>query len=137
MSSWAPLCTVPPDLSPGLRLGSRPWLTSAILTHTFAGSVPPRLLRRLGQQISPGKNMIFPRKTPVFSITHRSVRAWSSGDNSPWGLAILCSFCPSACRVARGLFSDGRSPFYPYRRLVVFKLSVMTTLQAMYGECTP
>ena len=62
------LRTFPRETAPG----SRPRLTSAMLTRTFAGSVPPRPLRRLGWQISPGKNMIFPCTTAAFTIPRRS-----------------------------------------------------------------
>ena len=40
----------------------------ALLTRTFAGSVPPLPLGHLGRQISPGKNMIFPCTTTTFTL---------------------------------------------------------------------
>jgi hypothetical protein len=96
------------------------------------------LYRSHVEQISPGKNMILPYTTAAFTLPQRSGRASSCGADSPWGSALICSFCSSARRFALGLLSDARSPLRPCRRLVLFKWSViMTTLQTMYRGLAP
>ena len=112
-------------------------LTSAQSLHTLLHETLPPTGGRKVEQISPGKSMIFPCTTAAFTIPHRSGWASSCDADSPWGSALICSFCSSARRFALGLLSDGRSPFRPCRRLVLFKLPVMTTLQIMYRGLAP
>ena len=101
------------------------------------GALPSNDGRNAGQ-ISPGKNMILPYTTAAFTLPQWSGRASSCCADSPWGSALICSFCSSARRFALGLLSDGRSPFRPCRRLVLFKWSmIMTTLQTMYRGLAP
>ncbi len=107
------------------------------------GALPPEGGRKTGQ-ISPGKNMILPhtpralvtsfgRTTAAFTIPQWSGRASSCCADSPWGSALICSFCSSARRFALGLLSDARSSLRPCRRLVLFEWPmIMTTLQTMY-----
>ena len=113
-------------------------LTSAQSPHALLHeALPPEGGRKAGQ-ISPGKNMILPRTTAAFTIPQWSGRASSCCADSPWGSALICSFCSSARRFALGLLSDVRSPLRPCRRLVLFKWSViMTTLQTMYRGLAP
>jgi hypothetical protein len=108
-----------------------------MLTRTFAGSDHRVLLRRLGWQISPGENMIFPHTTAAFTLPQRSGWASSCCADSPWGSALIGSFCSSVRRFALRLLSDSRPPFCPCRRLLLFKLSVMTTLQIIYRGLAP
>ena len=77
------LQTFPQDNPPG----SRPRLTSAMLTRYLDGSVPPLLLGSLGRQISPGKNMIFPYTTAAFTLPPKP-RASSCGADLPGGWAL-------------------------------------------------
>ena len=113
-------------------------LTSAQSPHALLHeALPPEGGRKAGQ-ISPGKNMILPRTTAAFTIPQWSGRASSCCADSPWGSALICSFCSSARRFAVGLLSDARSPLRPCRRLVLFKRSiVMMTLQTMYRGLSP
>ena len=112
-------------------------LTSVQSPHALLhGALPPVGGHKV-EQISPGKSMILPCTTAAFTISQRSGRASSCCADSPWGSALICSFCLSARRFALGLLSDGRSPFRPCRRLVLFKWSlIMTTLQTMYRGLT-
>jgi hypothetical protein len=113
-------------------------LTSAQSPHALLHeALPPEGGRKAGQ-ISPGKNMILPYTTAAFTLPQRSGRASSCCADSPWGSALICSFCSSARRFALGLLSDARSPLRPCRRLVLFKWSmIMTTLQTMYRGLSP
>ena len=124
-------------------------LTSAQSPHALLHEALPPIGERKAEQISPDKSMLFPHTprafvasfgstTTAFSIPQRSGRALSCSADSPWGSALICSFCSSARRFALGLLSDARSPLRPCRRLVLFKWSViMTTLQTMYRGLTP
>ena len=109
-------------------------LTSAQSPHAFLNEALPPTSGRKVEQISPGKSMIFPCTTAAFTIPQRSGWASSCCADSPWSSALICNFCSSARRFALGLLSDGWSPFRPCRRLVLFKLSIMMTLQTMYRE---
>ena len=98
-------------------------LTSAQSPHVLLHTALLSFDRRKVGQISPGKNMIFPYTTAAFTISQRSGWASSCCADSPWGSALLCNFCPSAHRFALRLLSDGRSPFRPCLRLVLFKVA--------------
>ncbi len=112
-------------------------LTSAQSPHALLHEALPPAGGRKVEQISPGKSMILPCTTAAFTLSQRSGWASSCGADSPWGSAFICSFCSSARSFALRLLSDGRSPFRPCRRLVLFKLPVMTTLRIMYRGLAP
>ncbi len=113
-----------PFSQPPLATDSRPRLTSAMLTRTFAGSVPPRPLRRLGWQISPGKNMIFPCTTATFTIPQRSGWASSCCADSPWGSALYAVSVRRLAGLHSGFFQRVCHQTSPCRRLVLLKESI-------------
>ena len=112
-------------------------LTSAQSPHALLHAALPPKGGRKEEQISPGKSMIFPCTTAAFTISQRSGWASSCCADSPWGSALICSFCSSARRFALRLLSDGRSPFRPCRRLVLFKDVNLTSFQTMYRGLAP
>jgi len=112
-------------------------LTSAQSPRALLHEALPLNGGRKVEQISPGKNMIFPCTTAVFTIPQRSGWASSCCADSPWGSALIYSFCSSARSFALGLLSDDRSPFRPCRRLVLFKVVKLTASQTMYRGLAP
>jgi len=112
-------------------------LTSAQSPRVLLHEAQPLKGGRKVEQISPGKSMIFPCTTAAFTIPQRSGWASSCCADSPWGSALIYSFCSSAHSFALGLLSDGRSPFRPCRRLVLFKAVNMTAFQTMYRGLSP
>jgi len=138
----ADFCSITPWITPRSAIGS-----PSIRSYPSMGPDRPRLgepgaslvlYRSHVEQISPGKSMILPYTTAAFTLPQWSGWASSCCADSPWGSALICSFCSSARRFALGLLSDARSPLRPCRRLVLFKWSiVMTTLQTMYRGLAP
>ena len=137
MSSRACPITLPSDENPGVIPGSRPRLTAALLTRTLAGSVPPRPLRRLGRQLSPGKDMISLCTTAAFTSPHVLRTGFGMLCSLAQGFGLLCDFCSSARRFALGLLSDIGSPLCPCRRLVLFEVVTMTSSRNMYRGLAP
>jgi hypothetical protein len=149
----ADFCSITPWITPRSAIGS-----PSIRSYPSMGPDRPRLAepgaslvlyRSHVEQISPGKSMILPytpralvtsfgRTTAAFTLPQWSGWASSCCADSPWGSALICSFCSSARRFALGLLSDARLPLRPCRRLVLFEWSlVMTTLQTMYRGLAP
>ncbi len=137
----ADFCSITPWITPESAIGSPSF-------RSYPSMAPDRprldqpgaslvLYRSLVEQISPGKNMILPCTTAAFTLPQWSGWASSCCADSPWGSALICSFCSSARRFALGLLSDDRSPLRPCRRLVLFEWSIMTTLQTMYRGLAP
>ena len=94
-------------------------LTSAQSPHVLLHTALLSFDRRKVGQISPGKNMIFPTQ-PLHLPSPEIRMGFVMCADSPWGSALLCSFCPSAHRFALRLLSDGRSPFRPCHRASTF-----------------
>ena len=92
---------------------------------------------RKAGQISPGKSMIFPCTTAAFTIPHVLQTGFVMLCSLTQGFGLICDFCSSARRFALRLLSDGRSPFRPCRRLVLFKGDFSSPFWNMYRGLSP
>ena len=92
--------------------------------------------RKVGQ-ISPGKNMILPCTTAAFTISHVLQTGFVMLCSLTQGFGLICGFCSSARRFALRLLSDGRSPFRPCHRLVLFKVDSLSPSWKMYRGLAP
>ena len=111
-------------------------LTSAQSPHALLQEALPSDGRKVGQ-ISPGKNMILPCTTAAFTISHVLQTGFVMLCSLTQGFGLICGFCSSARRFALRLLSDGRSPFRPCRRLVLFKGDTLSPSWNMYRGLTP
>ena len=92
---------------------------------------------RKAGQISPGKNMILPCTTAAFTISHVLQTGFVMLCSLTQGFGLICGFCSSARRFALRLLSDGRSPFRPCHRLVLFKVDSLSPSWKMYRGLAP
>ncbi len=112
-------------------------LTSAQSPQTLLqGALPLNNGRKAGQ-ISPGKNMIFPCTTAAFTIPHVLQAGFVMLCSLTQEFGLICGFCSSARRFALRLLSDGRSPFRPCHRLVLFKVDYSSPFWNMYRGLSP
>jgi len=121
-------------------------LTYAQSPHTLLHeALPSKKNGRKAGQISPGKNMILPCTTAAFTIPHVLQTGFVMLCPLTQGFGLICDFCSSARRFgvsqarlpALRLLSDGRSPFRPCRRLVLFKGDTLSPFWNMYRGLTP
>ena len=112
-------------------------LTSAQSPHALLHEALPSENGRKVGQISPGKNMIFPRTTAAFTISHVLQTGFVMLCSLTQGFGLICGFCSSARRFALRLLSDGRSPSRPCHRLVLFKGDTLSPFWNMYRGLTP
>jgi hypothetical protein len=112
-------------------------LTSAQSPHALLQEALPSENGRKAGQISPGKNMILPCTTAAFTIPHVLQTGFVMWCPLTQGFGLLCDFCSSARRFALGLLPDGRSPFRPCRRLVLFKGDSLSPSWNMYRGLAP
>ena len=116
-------CRVLPGSDPA-RPGTRPALDSlmAILSH--------------GAQISPDKNVNFPCTTAAFTLSPEPM-GFVVLCQLAQGLSLVCGFCSPARTFARGLPSDGWSPFRPCLRLVLLIAFFTNTIWFSYRGLAP
>jgi hypothetical protein len=112
-------------------------LTSAQSLHALLREALPSENGRKVGQISPGKNMIFPCTTAVFTIPNVLQTGLVMSCSLTQGFCLICGFCPSARRFALRLLSDGRSPSRPCHWLVLFKVDSWSPFWNMYRGLTP
>lgn len=107
-------------------------ITSSITT----GGAPTTGGRKVGQ-ISPGKNMILPCTTAAFTIPHVLLTGFVMLCSLTQGFGLVCDFCSSARRFALRLLPDGRSPFRPCLRIVLFKGDSLSPFWNIYRGLSP
>ncbi len=107
-----------------------------VIPYITAWSVPTQCGRN-AEQISPGKNMIFPCTTAAFISPQVLRTGFGMFCSLAQRFGLICDFCPSARRFAHRLLSDIRSSLSPCLRLVLFKGVRMTPFQKMYRGLSP
>jgi len=108
----------------------------SITSNITTGSAPTTGGRKV-EQISTGKNMILPCTTAAFTIPHVLQAGFVMLCPLTQGFGLVCDFCSSARRFALRLLPDGRSPFRPCLRLVLFKGDTLSPFWNMYRGLTP
>jgi hypothetical protein len=107
------------------------------ITSSITAEGAPTTGGRKVEQISPGKNMILPCTTAAFTIPHVLQTGFVMLCPLTQGCGLICDFCSSARRFALRLLPDGRSPFRPCLRLVLFKGDNLSPSWKMYRGLSP